>query len=70
MWIIILFLTLKNTVCMYLNSKRYKHLVKPSLYLNGAPICYVDKEKYLGFIINSLSKHDDDILKANSISVL
>ena len=48
---------------MYLNSKRYKHLVKPSFYLNGAPICYVDKEKYLGFIINSLSKHDDDILK-------
>ena len=53
----------EKTVCMYLNSKRYKHLVKPSFYLNGAPICYVDKEKYLGFIINSLSKHDDDILK-------
>ena len=48
---------------MYLNSKRYKNLVKPSFCLNGAPICYVDKEKYLGFIINSLSKHDDDILK-------
>ena len=40
----------EKTVCMYLNSKRYKHLVKPSFYLNGAPICYVDKEKYLGFI--------------------
>ena len=53
----------EKTVCMYLNSKRYKHLVKPSFYLNGAPICYVDKEKYFGFIINSLSKHDDDILK-------
>ena len=48
----------RDQVCMYLNSKRYKHLVKPSFYLNGAPICYVDKEKYLGFIINSLSKHD------------
>ena len=53
----------EKTVCMYLNSKRYNHLVKPSFYLNGAPICYVDKERYLGFIINSLSKHDDDILK-------
>ena len=45
------------------NRKMSKHLDKASVYLNGAPICYVDKEKYLGFIINYFSKPDDDILK-------
>ena len=62
----------EKTVCMYkcISTVRGITSFKPSFDLNGALICYVDKEKYLGFIINSLRKHDDDNLKQNSISVL
>ena len=50
-------------VCMYIRSKLFKDLSVSTFYINGNPIKYVNTETYLGFIMNNLSKHDDDIVK-------
>ena len=52
-----------KTVCMYIRSILFKDLSVSTFYLNGNPIKYVHTETYLGFIMNNLSKHDDDIVK-------
>jgi hypothetical protein len=41
----------KKTFCMCIKPMSYKELITPKVYLNGAPLLFISKHKYLGFII-------------------
>ena len=49
----------RQNVCV-LNPPKMTNLFVPNVYLNGKPLPYVDKRKYLGFnICNDLKDYHD-----------
>ncbi len=51
----------KKSVCMFVKSEKLKDLVPPECLLDDHALKYVDKEKYLGFIMSTDCKSDLDI---------
>ena len=57
-----------KTVCMFIRSKKFKHLTMPNMYLNGKTLKVVKSEKYLGVKISD-DMHDDDEITSQMRSV-
>ena len=53
----------KKSKCMAIYPKSLKDLYFPKLFVNGFLLNNVEKETYLGFIMNSCDKEDDTICK-------
>jgi hypothetical protein len=51
----------KKTVCMFISTKKWRHLHPPSLSLYGKKLCWVTEVKYLGIFISDKQTDDRDI---------
>ena len=51
----------KKSYCMYISYNKKGMKILPSIFLNGKKLEYVDKIKYLGVIITSDFRDDDDM---------
>ena len=51
----------RKTYVMCVKPKRLKNLSIPNVYLNGKPLKFIDKHKYLGVIFSEHQSDNDDI---------
>ena len=51
----------RKTVCMCVKPKCFKQLVPPEILLNGKPLKYVHRQKYLGIIVDEDQRDDCDM---------